>query len=107
NSDLAVYYGEWLAQSTDDEYWRRWSIEADYGRLDVPALHVGGWYDIFLSGTVRNFEGLRRGAGSETSRAHQKLLVGPWYHIPWTPMPRPVHMGPPASNQPVKPRQAH
>jgi uncharacterized protein len=100
-NDLAPYFRDWLDHSTDDEYWRRWSIESDYSRLDVPALHVGGWYDIFLSGTVRNFEGLRRSAGSETSRARQKLLAGPWYHIPWTPMPGAVHMGLQASNQAV------
>ena len=48
-----------------------------------------------------NFEGLRRGAGSKTSQARQKLLVGPWYHIPWTPMPGSIYMGPQASNQAV------
>jgi uncharacterized protein len=100
-NDLAPYFRDWLEHSTYDEYWRRFSIDTDYSRLDVPALHVGGWYDVFLSGTVGNFQGLRTGARSETSRSRQKLLVGPWYHIPWTPMPGSVYLGPLASNQTV------
>jgi uncharacterized protein len=46
----------------------------------VPGLHVGGWYDIFLSGTVENFGGLEQRAGG------QKLLIGPWQHGPWEPL---------------------
>jgi len=79
------YFLEWLAHPTYDEYWRRWSIDEDYSRLTVPALHVGGWYDIFLSGTMKNFVGMRDGAGSDAARAAQKLIVGPWTHMPWAP----------------------
>ncbi|MBA3450845.1 MAG: CocE/NonD family hydrolase, partial [Chloroflexia bacterium] len=79
------YFQEWLAHPTYDDYWRRWSIDEDYGRLTVPALHVGGWYDIFLSGTVKNFTGMRGGAGSDLARDHQKLVIGPWTHMPWMP----------------------
>ena len=42
---------------------------------DIPMLHVGGWYDIFLAGTVGNFQGLRA-----LKRAPQQLLIGPWTH---------------------------
>jgi putative CocE/NonD family hydrolase len=79
------YFRDWLAHPTYDDYWRRWSIDEDYSRLTVPALHVGGWYDIFIAGTVRNFRGLREGAGSPVARAGQKLLIGPWMHMPWAP----------------------
>ncbi|MBA2597055.1 MAG: CocE/NonD family hydrolase [Chloroflexia bacterium] len=79
------YFQEWLAHPTYDDYWRRWSIDEDYTRLIVPALHVGGWYDIFLSGTMKNFTGMRGGAGTDAARAAQKLLIGPWTHMPWAP----------------------
>lgn len=49
-------------------------------------MHIAGWYDVFLSGTVRNFVGMRRGAGSPESRQAQKLVIGPWHHIPWKPL---------------------
>jgi hypothetical protein len=47
--------------------------------------HVTSWYDIFLHGGLANFGGLRRQAMTETARAAQKLLVGPWAHLfPYT-----------------------
>lgn len=76
----ASYFADWLAHPTYDDWWRRWSIDEDYGRIDVPALHIGGWYDIFAAGTVRNFVGLRDGAGSSDVRRAQRLLMGPWHH---------------------------
>jgi len=78
-----AYFFDWLAHPTYDDYWRRWSIDEDYSRITVPALHIAGWYDVFLSGTVKNFLGLREQAGSEEARQGQKLIIGPWYHIPW------------------------
>ncbi len=48
------YFFDWLDHPTYGDYWRRWSIDEDYERLLTPALHIAGWYDIFLSGTVGN-----------------------------------------------------
>ena len=73
----APYYFDWIEHSAYDGYWQATAIDEDYARIQVPGLHVGGWYDIFLSGTVANFRGL---AG------RQKLLVGPWQHGPWIPL---------------------
>ena len=82
----APYFYDWLAHPTYDDYWRRWSTDEDYGRLQVPALHIGGWYDVFAAGTVKNFVGMRAGAGDARTREAQKLLIGPWYHMPWQPV---------------------
>jgi len=68
-SEAGKFYLEWLRHSTDDEYWKGLSINRRYDRIDVPALNVGGWYDVFLGGTLENY----RGAGS-------RLIVGPWAH---------------------------
>ena len=81
----APYFGDWVEHCTYDDYWKQWSIDEDYSRIEVPALHLGGWYDVFLSGTVKNFSGLRAEAGTEKARGAQKLLLGPWTHMPWTP----------------------
>lgn len=77
------FFNDWIAHPTYDDYWKRWSIDEDYSRIEVPVLHVAGWYDIFLSGSVKNFVGMRAGAGNEHARANQRLLIGPWYHVPW------------------------
>lgn len=80
------YYFDWLAHPTYDDYWKRWSIDSDFSRIEQPSLHIAGWYDVFLTGTVRNYQGLRDNAGTETARTNQKLVIGPWYHIPWQPL---------------------
>jgi uncharacterized protein len=79
------YFFDWLDHPTFDDYWRRWSIDEDYSRIDVPALHIAGWYDIFLAGTVKNFVSLQSKARNEEARQNQKLIIGPWFHIPWKP----------------------
>jgi putative CocE/NonD family hydrolase len=70
---------DWLEHPDQDAYWQRWSLEPRYAQLQVPALHLGGWYDIFLRGTLRNFVGL-----SAAANAAQQLVVGPWMHMPWS-----------------------
>jgi len=76
---LAPYYQDWLAHPDDDDYWRAWNIEARHGEVTVPALNVGGWYDIFLGGTLRNYLGMRARGGSPAAR-QSRLIVGPWVH---------------------------
>jgi putative CocE/NonD family hydrolase len=43
-----------------------------YDDIDLPTLNIGGWYDIFLQGTLDNYVGLR--SRGRTTR----LVVGPW-----------------------------
>ena len=82
-SPLAGYFYDWIRHSASDEYWKRWRIEDHYPHITTPALHVGGWHDIFLLGTLRNFVGMRKQAADDTARAGQRLIVGPWHHGPF------------------------
>ncbi|MDQ6772784.1 MAG: CocE/NonD family hydrolase [Candidatus Dormibacteraeota bacterium] len=50
-------------------------VAGHHHRVNVPAYNVGGWYDIFLRGTLDNFTALRR-LGVPT-----KVLIGPWAHV--------------------------
>jgi len=74
-SNVAPYFHDWLAHPNYDDYWKQWSIEANYNLIQVPAYHIGAWYDIFLAGTLRNYQGLKAGAGMEFARNQQRLLV--------------------------------
>jgi putative CocE/NonD family hydrolase len=76
----ARFYFDWLDHPTDDDYWQSLSINHRYPRIEVPALSVGGWFDVFLGGTLENFVRMRREGGSDAARAGQRLLVGPWAH---------------------------
>ncbi|MBO0729057.1 MAG: CocE/NonD family hydrolase [Acidimicrobiaceae bacterium] len=71
-------------EARDDANWRSINPSSHYGDLDVPAVHVGGWYDIHLEGILANYAGMRRQAPTERARQAQRLIVGPWAH--WTPM---------------------
>jgi len=77
----AQYFADWLTHSHYDDYWSRWSIEENYSGISIPCCHIGGWYDAFIKGTVKNFLGLK-----EKGIGKQKLLVGPWWHMPWNPL---------------------
>jgi uncharacterized protein len=72
---LAPYFLDWLAHPTYDDYWKQWSIEENYQNIQVPALTIAAWYDIFQGGSLRNYLGLKEHAGSEAARNGQHLLV--------------------------------
>ena len=72
---LAPYFLDWLAHPNYDEYWKKLSIEEHFADINVPALTVAAWYDIFQGGSIRNYEGLKAHAGTEMARKGQHLLV--------------------------------
>ena len=74
-AQLAPYYLDWLAHPNYDAYWKQWSIEEHFTDIRVPALHVGGWYDIFLGGTLRNYDGIKARGATDEARKGQRLLV--------------------------------
>jgi hypothetical protein len=79
-SSAGAFYLEWLDHWTYDEHWRTLAIKRRYGDVQVPAFNVGGWYDIFLGGTLENFAGMRSTGGSDAARSGTRLVVGPWAH---------------------------
>ena len=48
----------------------RWPATTAYDRIQVPASMVGGWYDVFLKGTLENFLRMRETGGSERAGRH-------------------------------------
>jgi uncharacterized protein len=70
------YLRDWINHRHYDDYWRSFDLG---GRLPhLPALHLSGWYDLFLKGSIDGFRAFQR-AGC----ANQYLIAGPWIHIPW------------------------
>ncbi|MGB6555708.1 MAG: CocE/NonD family hydrolase [Candidatus Binataceae bacterium] len=76
----APYFFDWLKHPGYDDYWRALSIEENHAKINVPALNIGGWYDIFQGGTIRNYLGMRSRGASDAARAGQRLMIGPWNH---------------------------
>jgi putative CocE/NonD family hydrolase len=72
---LATYYEDWLAHPNYEEYWKQWSIEENFSKITVPMLQVGGWYDIFEIGTLRNYMGAKAHGATDAARTQQHLLM--------------------------------
>lgn len=61
-----------------DDYWQQPSLSAR-GRSNemaaFPSLHISGWYDLYITSTVRLFEEMGSRAGADAY-----LIIGPWTH---------------------------
>ncbi|AUC60378.1 Peptidase S15 [Cyanobacterium sp. HL-69] len=74
----APFYYLWLNTPPDDDYWRKLSPQSYLDRIDLPMLHIGGWFDGYLRGTWNFYRQMRA-----KSAFQQSLIIGPWCHIPW------------------------
>lgn len=68
-NELFPSYLDWVEHPARDAYWQAGAFLERIGDPFCPSLHIGGWNDIFLSGTLRNHAALGG-----------RLLVGPWAH---------------------------
>lgn len=69
-----------VAHSPTGTYWDARRYQGRLTELDVPVLHVTGWYDDCQPAAFLNFPTLQSGARSEHARSSQRLIVGPWDH---------------------------
>ncbi len=69
----------WRAHPTYDAMWRERDLQHRWALVNAPAVHVGGWYDIFAQGTINAFLGYQN-KGGPGARGRQKLVMGPWTH---------------------------
>src|SRR5579885_1538110 len=67
---------EALDHNTYDEYWHSLDI-GGYESVDVPVLHMTGWFDACAPGQYHHFAHMTR---LSPSKHLQSLIVGPWDH---------------------------
>lgn len=82
---LAPWFYDWIDHPEADPYWQSINFAAQYDKVNVPALHITGWYDVFLGGSIANYVGMIKNGPTSEVRRGQKLIIGPWYHGPFTP----------------------
>ncbi len=70
------FFHDWVDRSATDDYWQQRTPQLD--EVDLPMLHVGGWFDPYLRGDLR----LYREMAARSQYLHH-FWVGPWAHIPW------------------------
>ena len=72
-------YREWLTHPTLDAYWKPLILtEKDYAKIDLPVLHVTGWFDVGLMGIKPYWEGMNQHSPASD---RQFILIGPWDHF--------------------------
>jgi predicted acyl esterase len=69
----------WAHENYTLDYWTNVSLEDNWQDVNVPAIHIGGWYDIFTQGTIEGFLGYQHLGGSG-AQGKSKLIMGPWTH---------------------------
>lgn len=74
------FYDEWMNHPTQSAYWDSISPSAGYNNITAPAMNISGWYDIFIWGTLQNYQNMKKEGGSAIARNNQKLIIGPWDH---------------------------
>ena len=73
------FYHTWLDHSHPDEYWEKLSPKTLLKDADLPMLHIGGWFDPYLRGTLNLYRAM-----VSRSQFPQHLIIGPWGHLPWS-----------------------
>ncbi len=48
--------------------------------INVPALVIAGWHDLFLQPDLDLFRALKHDGANDEVRGHTRLVVGPWAH---------------------------
>jgi uncharacterized protein len=88
-----THYGDWLKNQDPCSYWEEIAVGCalESKPMNVPMLHIGGWYDFMLPGTLRAYHEARARSG-----VRQHLVVGPWTHMPWGRQAGAVDFGPEA-----------
>jgi uncharacterized protein len=72
---FSANWRETLRHSTLDEFWEPHRYQHRIGEIDVPVLHISGWYDDEEIGTPANFAAM-----VDAGHGGQRLVMGPWGH---------------------------
>lgn len=85
------FFHQWLDHPRPGDYWR--ALQPELTQVNLPMLHIGGWYDPYLRGNLRLYQQM-----VAQGKAPQALWIGPWGHIPWGRRVGAVDFGPEADS---------
>lgn len=68
-----------VAHPQYDDFWKRLNFETHVGTVRAPAVYSGGWYDIFLQGTINAFTEVQH-HGGDGAKGKCRLVIGPIGH---------------------------
>jgi uncharacterized protein len=71
---------DWIENAPGTSYWLKQRYQQQLLTSRIPMLHISGWYDDCLIGTLENFSAMTQHADEPRARAAQRMVVGPWMH---------------------------
>ncbi len=69
-----------LTHPEPNGFWTRLDLTSRLPELQLPAMHVVGYYDFFSRESVDNFMIMQKQARDAKTRQQQRLILGPWDH---------------------------
>lgn len=73
-----------------DDFWKNLNPQTQAAKVRAPAVFFGGWYDIFLQGTIDSFTTIHY-HGGEGARGKCRLVIGPIGHGQFTELVYPAN----------------
>ena len=86
-ADLAAgkevkHWRDWVSHQSFDSYWKAFDDEERFEKIQVPMHTLGGYFDIFLNGSINGYVGMRNRGGNEKAKRFSRMILGPWGHGP-------------------------
>jgi predicted acyl esterase len=79
-----------VAHPRYDDFWKNLNGETQAAKVRAPAVYYGGWYDIFLQGTINSFLTVHY-HGGEGAKGKCRLVIGPIGHGTFTELKYPAN----------------
>ena len=74
------FYRDWIKHPSRDYYWEPINICQKHDQIKIPVYHWGGWYDVYVAGTISGWIGVKENSDSAEARKNQWLLIAPTDH---------------------------
>ncbi|MBT2266078.1 CocE/NonD family hydrolase [Rhodococcus erythropolis] len=78
--NLFSWWESMLMHPERDSYWTDSAPSEHLDSVSVPALSIGGWFDLFAGETVKAYTHMRSEGATRAAREGQRLIMGPWDH---------------------------
>lgn len=79
---IVPHYRDWIRHESYDDYWKAISDEERFDKIKVPTYVSGGWFDIFVMGTINGYVGMKNKGATPEARNGARMIIGPWGHGP-------------------------
>ena len=76
------HWRDWVEHQSFDSYWKAFDDEERFEKIQAPMHTLGGYFDIFLAGSINGYVGMRNRGGNEKARRGSRMILGPWGHGP-------------------------